>query len=142
MLGKLPVVSFVGQHQAQPAGPDGAYVHAPNEPDGVAQHLACTAVDVLVRTEAPLLAQARSQLDALRVNQGQRQGGQAMVRQAVSAVAGLVEPVQDTGGLLADKVVVPRRPGRKTRRQGAPLAACAAHVAQGINDLEAIRLGF
>ena len=58
-----------------------------------------------------------------------------MTGQPVGAIGGLIEPLQGAGGLPAGKIVVHRRLGRKTSRQAAPLAARAAHVAQGVNDL-------
>ena len=58
-----------------------------------------------------------------------------MTGQPVGAIGGLIEPLQGAGGLPAGKIAVPRRLGRKTSRQAAPLAARAAHVTQGINDL-------
>ena len=113
----------------------GVYVHPPNAPARVAEHLPFAPIDPLVGVEAPLLTQARGQLDALRIDQRQRRGGQAVTRQPVGPVSRLVESLQQAGGLPAGKIVVHRRPGRKTSRQAAPLAAREAHVAQGVNDL-------
>lgn len=93
VLCKLPTVSFVGQHQMQPIGSDRTHVHASNTLHAVAQHLGCSAVNALVRIKIPLLTQARSRLNALRVDQGQQRGGRAMMRQAVGTVAGFVKVV-------------------------------------------------
>ena len=65
-----------GEWQQRPHGAavmavGGVDMHAANAPAGVAEHLALAPVHAFVRVEAALLAQARGQLDTLRVDQRQ-----------------------------------------------------------------------
>jgi hypothetical protein len=89
LLGKLTLIRLVGQYGTQPTCASrshdgsrrqqdvgraaimpvgGVYGRLPDMPTRVAKHLTLAAVDAFVGIGAPLLAQARGQLDALRID--------------------------------------------------------------------------
>lgn len=108
---------------------------APNAPTRVAEHLALTAIDALVRVQSPLLTQPWGQFDTLRVYQRQRRRGQSPLCQAVRAVAGVTQALKRAVCPPPGKVLIDCRPGGKTGRQVAPLAPSPADIQHGVKDL-------
>lgn len=130
-LGLRPVVA-VGRVDA--AGEDVA-LH-------VSDQLTFTPVHPFAAVRAPVLENARRQLDALAVHAHERGGGGPVGGQAVGPVHRLVEPDPGLVLLPAPKIVVDRRPGRETGRQTAPLTTRAADVAHGVNYLPQAQAAF
>jgi len=98
-------------------------------------HLALAPVHPFVGVEPALLVQARRQLDALRVDQCQRGRRQPASSEPVGAVAGLAQALERAVGAPLGEVVIHGGPGRKARRQAAPLATGAADIAHDIKGL-------
>jgi hypothetical protein len=111
------------------------HYHAPTAATCITEHLTLKAVDAFVRIEAPLLAHARGQFDALRVYKRQRRRGQTPLRQPVGAVTSLTQALKCAIRSPLGEVLIDRWPGWKTGGQVAPLAASTADIAHGVKYL-------
>ena len=146
---KAAPVAVVGEHGDQTLAPARAFgqqalrggravvvigrvdVASKNTSFHVGDNLAFAAVDILAAVGAPLLKNARGQLQALAVHTHKRRRRGALSRQAVGPVQRLIE-AGPYGGLPAPEIVVHGRPRRKRGRQSPPLAPCSAHVLDGV----------
>lgn len=98
----------------------------------IGDNLPFAPVNVLAAVGAPVLKNARGQLDALAVYAHKRRRCGPVGCQPVGPVQDLVE-AGPYGRLPAPEIVVHGCPGRESSGQGPPLTAGAADVAHGVD---------